>query len=138
MGNGYGMNYGVPRPGTFRDPAQIENMVMVDVGFDYSLTDKAVLAFDWWYMANVQKGIGMYNNVPKVISPDLGHEVDIYLNYLATKNITLRACGGIFFPGAAFREERDDINGSLFTPFVRGDGKADPAYQLEVSVEIGF
>ena len=138
MGNGWAMNYGVPRTGTFLDPAQIENLVIVDVGFDYSFTDKATISFDWWYLSNAQKGIGMYNNVPKVISPDLGNEVDLSFDYAATKNITFSVGSGFFFPGAAFREERDDINGSLFTPFVRGDGKADPAYQLEVSVEIGF
>jgi len=138
MGNGYGMNYGVRRAGTFGDPAQIENLVLVDVGFEHSFSDKAVLAFDWWYIANVQKGIGMYNNVPKVISPELGNEIDLYFDYNATKNITLRLGSGIFFPGAAFREERTDTGGSLFTPFVRGDGKADPAYQVELSMEITF
>lgn len=138
MGNGYGMNYGVRRPGTFGDPAQIENLVLVSMGFEHAFIEKAVLSVDWWYLANAQKGIGMYNNVPKVISAELGNEVDLSFEYKATKNIALRIGSGIFFPGPAFREERDDVNGSLFTPFVRGDGKADPAYQLELSAEINF
>jgi hypothetical protein len=138
MGNGYGLNYGVRRPGTFGDPAQIENLVLFSVGFEHKFIEKAVLSFDWWYLANAEKGIGMYNNVPKVISPELGNEVDLSFEYTATKNVTLRIGSGIFFPGPAFREERDDVNGSLFTPFVRGDGKADPAYQLELSAEISF
>lgn len=138
MGNGYGMNYGVRRTGTFNDPAQIENLVLVNFGFEYGFMERAGLSFDWWYIANTQKGIGMYNNVPKVISPEIGNEIDFYFDYHATKNIKLRIGSGIFFPGAAYREERTDTNGSLFTPFVRGDGKADPAYQLELSAEITF
>lgn len=139
MGNGNAMNYGVRRAGTFGDPAQIENLTLVDVGFDYMFRDgKTTVSFDWWYIANSEKGIGMYNNVPKVISPDLGNEVDLNLRHLLTKQVKLNFLGGVFFPGAAYREERTDINGSLFTPFVRGDGKADPAYQLEMGVEIIF
>lgn len=138
MGNGNAMNYGVRHAGTFGDPAQIENLVLVDLGFTYNPHEKINIGFDWWYLANAQKGIGMYNNVPKVISPELGNEVDIFFEWLATKNIALGVVGGIFLPGPAYREERTDVNGSLFTPYVRGDGKADPAYQLEMSMEMSF
>ncbi len=132
------MSYGVRRAGTFADPAQIENLTMVNAGFDYRFNDKASAVFDWWYLAASEKGIGMYNNIPKVISPDLGNEADLRLYYSLTKSLRLGVLGGVFFPGAAFREERTDTNGSLFTPFVRGDGKTDPAYQAEMSVEIIF
>lgn len=138
MGDGNAMNYGVRRSGTFADPAQIENLTIVCAGFDYRFNDKASAVFDWWYLATSEKGIGMYNNIPKVISPELGNEVDLRLHYSLTKNMKLGFLGGVFFPGAAYREERTDINGSLFTPFVRGDGKADPAYQVEMGMEIIF
>lgn len=138
MGNGLAMNYGVRRASTFNDPAQIENLTLVDVGFDYKFSDKFSVNFDWWYLATSEKGIGMYNNVPKVISPDLGNEIDLYADYFITKNILFSVAAGAFFPGAAYREERTDATGSLFTPFVRGDGKADPAYQLEISMELQF
>lgn len=138
MGNGLAMNYGIPRPGSFRDPAQIENMVLVDLAFSYLPTDKIDIIFDWWYIANAQKGIGMYNNVPKVISPEIGTEVDLGIKYKIFKGVALKLVGGLFMPGAAYREERTDTGGSLFTPFVRGDGKADNAYQVEMSLETHF
>jgi hypothetical protein len=138
MGSGLALNYGVRRASTFYDPGQNENLTLVDVGFDYRFNDRFMAAFDWWYLATSEKGIGSYNNVPKVISPDLGSEADIRLRYGLSKNIALDVVAGAFFPGDAYREERTDVNGSLFTPFVRGDGKADPAYQLEVRMEIGF
>jgi hypothetical protein len=138
MGNGNGLNYGVRRSGTFGDPIVIENLIMVNAGFDCPLTKKATITFDWWYLASVEKGIGMYNNVPKFISPDLGHEYDIYYSYAVTENITFTTYAGIFCPGAAYREERTDEGGSLFTPFVRGDGKADPAYQMEFSLTVSY
>jgi len=138
MGDGKAMNYGVRRTGTFGDPAQMDNMTLVDVGFNYRFNDKAYASFDWWYLANSENGIGMYDNVPEVIPRDLGNEVDLCLYYILTKQIKLSVVSGIFFPGAAFRKERTDVNGSLFTPFVRGDGEADPAYQLELGMEVAF
>lgn len=138
MGNGFGINYGVPRPTTFLDPRVTENLMLASMGFDYNMGDKTSFVFDWWYLASAQKGIGMYNGVPKVLSPELGNEFDLRINHKVTKNITFLFQGGIFLPGAAYREERTDTAGSLFTPFVRGDGKADPAYQAEASIELTF
>lgn len=138
MGNGWGNNYGIRRPDTFSDPIMLDNLILVNAGFDLPLTKKASVTVDWWYLSSVEKGIGMYNNVPKVISPDLGNEFDLYYTYAVTKNITFTCYSGIFLPGAAYREERDDTGGSLFTPYVRGDGKADPAYQAEFSLTVSY
>lgn len=138
MGNGNGLNYGIRRPETFGDPIMLDNIIIVNAGFDCNLTDKAAFTFDWWYLSNVEKGIGVYNNIPKVISPDLGGEFDIVFTYAVTKNISFRAYSGLFIPGQAYREERTDTSGSLFTPFVRGDGKADLAYQAEFSLTVSY
>lgn len=138
MGNGNGLNYGIRRPDSFNDPAVIENLILVDAGFDLDITKKASLIFDWWYLSSAEKGIGVYNNVPKVISADLGHEFDFIFTYEVTEHITFLVYSGIFLPGAAYREERDDTAGSLFTPFVRGDGKADPAYQAEICLTVSY
>jgi hypothetical protein len=138
MGNGDGINYGIRRPGTFGDPIVIENLILINAGFDYDLTEKAAVTIDWWYLSSAEKGIGVYNGISKVISPDLGHEFDIYYTYAVTKNITFTTYAGVFFPGAAYREERTDTGGDLFTPFVRGDGKADPAYQAEFSLTVSY
>jgi hypothetical protein len=138
MGNGNGLNYGIARSGTFADGGLDDNLILFGAGFDYDITDKASIIFDWWYMSSEEKGVGIFNNVPKVISPDLGHELDLEFDYKINKNLVFSVLSGVFFPGAAYREERDDVDGSLFTPFVRGDGKADPAYQIEVSLEISF
>ena len=138
LGNGLGVNYGILRPGTFDDPCAPENLMLFCAGLDYSITEKASLTVDWWYLMSVEKGIGSYNNVPKVISPDLGNEVDVNINYDLTKNLNLNFLTCFFFPGAAYREERTDIDGSLLTPFVRGDGSADMAYQVEMSASVCF
>jgi len=138
MGNGNGINYGIRRPGTFVDPIIIENLILVNAGFDCALTKKAFVTFDWWYLSSAENGIGVYNGVPKVISSDLGHEFDVYYSYDITDNITFTTYAGIFCPGAAYREERTDEGGSLFTPFVRGDGKADMAYQAEISLTVSY
>jgi hypothetical protein len=138
MGPGWGMNYGVQRPTTFNDPGIVENLILVNAGLDYRVTPKVLVSLDWWYLASAEKGIGMFNNVPKVISPELGNEADVSVEFAASDYITFTVFSGVFFPGAAYREERDDTSGSLFTPFVRGDGKADPAYQIEASLEFMF
>ncbi|HPM42227.1 MAG TPA: alginate export family protein [Candidatus Omnitrophota bacterium] len=138
MGNGVGINYGVRRPETFNDPVELDNLILVNAGFSGDLSKNASFTFDWWYLSNVEKGIGVYNGVPKVLSPDLGHEFDMIFTYSVTKNITFDIYSGIFFPGAAYREERTDTGGSLFTPFVRGDGKADPAYEAEISITVSY
>lgn len=137
-GNGWGINYGVRRPTTFGDPGLMENLTLFGLGFDHVLMPKATLTCDWWYLSNPQKGIGLYNGIPKVISTDIGNEVDVYFSYDINKSLKINVLSGIFFPGAAYREERTDTGGSLFTPFVRGDGKADPAYQFEINMEMSF
>jgi hypothetical protein len=45
--------------------------------------------------------------------------------------------GGYFIPGKYYKEKRDDTP-SLFSPYVRGDGNTDSAYQIELSVEFNF
>lgn len=138
MGNGIGINYGVRRPETFNDPVALNNLILVSAGYDCNLTKEASFTFDWFYLSTVEKGIGVYNNVPKVLSPDLGHEFDIAFTYAVTKNISFSIYSGLFCPGCAYREERTDFNGSLLTPFVRGDGKADLAYQAEFSLTVSY
>jgi len=54
------------------------------------------------------------------------------------KNVKLGFLGGYFFPGRYYKERRDDTQGSLLSPFVRGDGDADNAYQVELVMEVTF
>jgi len=74
----------------------------------------------------------------KKLSPDLGNEFDLSVNYELNKNITLSLLSGYFLPGDYYYEERDDTGGSLFSPFVRGDGQANSAYQIELSLTVTF
>jgi hypothetical protein len=138
MGGGYGLNYGINRPTTFGDPRLFENMILFNLGFDYNLTDKLSLIFDWWYLRAMEKGVGVSGTVSKQLSPDLGDEVDLSLNYQLNKNVSLSILSGYFFPGRYYKEIRDDEDGSLFTPFVRGDGEADGAYQIEFSMTLSY
>lgn len=138
MGGGNGLNYGIPRPGTFNDARLFENLIATDLGFDYNFTDKLSCTFDWWYLMSQQKGVGTFEGVAKKLSPDLGHEVDLSFNYTINDKASLSLLTGYFFPGRFYKENRDDTGGSLFTPFVRGDGHADGAYQIELSLTLTY
>jgi len=140
FGWGYGLNYGVGlyRPSTMSDVAVLENLIMPGVGFDYNFTEKFTVTLDWWYIMANEEGVGMYEGLARYLSRELGQEIDLSLSYDLNENINISLCTGYFFPGRFFKEKRDDTAGSLFTPFVRGDGKADGAYQIELSAEFNF
>mgnify|MGYP001602837252 FL=1 len=103
-----------------------------------NFTDKFSVTVDWWYLKANKKGIGTLGGFAKELARNLGQEVDLSFSYDITKNTNISLCAGYFSPGKYFKEERDDTAGSLFTPFVRGDGNANNAYQLEASVEFSF
>jgi len=140
FGWGNGINYGVGinRPSTLADDAVIENMIMPSVGFDYNFTDKFSVTIDWWYLMANERGVGTLGGSAKELSRHLGQEIDVSFYYDINKNVNVSLCTGYFYPGKYFKEERDDAEGSLFTPFVRGDGNANAAYQVELSVEFNF
>jgi hypothetical protein len=139
-GWGYGLNYGVGinRPSTLSDDSVLDNLVMPSLGFDYNFTEKLNATFDWWYLRANERGVGTYEGIARYLSRDLGQELDLSFYYEINDHLNLSLCGGYFFPGKYFKEKRDDTAGSLFTPFVRGDGKADGAYQIELSAEFKF
>ena len=140
FGWGYGLNYGlgINRPSTLADDAVLENLIMPSAGFDYQLTDKLSVTLDYWYILANERGVGSFEGVARELSRKLGQEIDLSFSYDINKQINLSLCGGYFLPGESFKEERDDTEGSLFTPFVRGDGQADPAYQIELAIEFQY
>lgn len=138
MGNGYGLNYGVPRPGTFGDPALHDNLILFGFGTAYALSEKISLALDWWYLRSAQNGVGTFNGTAKELSNDLGNEVDASLMVTINPRVSVNLSMGYFLPGKFYKELRDDTNGSLYTPFGRGDGKADGAYQIEFNLTFSF
>jgi len=140
FGWGNGLNYGlgINRPSTLADDGVLENLIMPSLGLDYKFTDKLTAELDWWYIMANEKGVGTFEDVAKELSRKLGHEIDLSFYYDINKNINISLCTGYFFPGSYFKETRDDTEGSLFTPFVRGDGLADDAYQIELAMEISF
>lgn len=137
MGGGFGLNYGIPRPTTF-SPGDFENLIMPSVGFDYNLTEKLCLGLYGYYLSSFNRPVGTLNGEGKYLSRDLGYEADIYIDYQANKHMTIGFLGGCFIPGKFYKEKRDDTDGSLFSPYVRGDGSADNAYQFEFYVELKF
>ena len=140
FGWGNGLNYGVGinRPSTLADDGVLENMIMPSVGFDYNFTDKFSVTVDWWYIKANEKGVGTLGDFAKELSRNLGQEIDLSFYYDINKNVNISLCTGYFSPGKYFKEERNDTEGSLFTPFVRGDGNANAAYQIELSLEFNF
>ena len=140
FGWGYGLNngIGVYRPSTFSDDSIYENMVMPSMGFDYKLTEKLSVILDWWYIRANEKGVGMLAGIAKELSRNLGQEIDLTLSFDFNDKMNISLYGGYFWPGEFFKEKRDDVGGSLFTPYVRGDGKADNAYQIELVCSLEF
>lgn len=137
MGGGYGLNYGVPRPKTFSS-GDFENLIMPSAGFDYNFTQKLCLGLYFYYLRSFEKPVGTLNGEGKYLSRDLGYEADLFIDYKLGPHITISFLGGYFIPGKYYKERRDDTSGSLFSPYVRGDGKADCAYQLELCMELKF
>lgn len=140
FGWGYGLNYGAGknRPSTLSDNSIADNLIMPSLGFDYKFTDKLNLTVDWWYIKAKERGVGKFEEVVKELPRDLGQEIDVSFSYDINKHANVSLYGGYFFPGRYFKEKRDDTEGSLFTPFVRGDGFIDPAYQIELVAEFTF
>ena len=137
MGGGYGLNYGVPRPKTF-SVGDFENLIMPSIGFDYQATEKLSVGLYEYYLSAFERGVGMFEEEAKYLSRDLGFETDLFIDYKINENILLSLLGGYFLPGKFYKEHRTDTEGSLLTPFVRGDGLANPAFQVELALEFQF
>jgi len=137
MSGGNGLNYGVPRPGTFA-AGDFENLIMPSVGFDYNLTEKLCVSLYGYYLSAFNRPVGTLNGQGKYLSRDLGYEADFYIDYRVNDHMNLGFLGGCFIPGRFYKEKRDDVDGSLFSPYLRGDGSANNAYQLEFYVELMF
>ncbi|HNW39230.1 MAG TPA: hypothetical protein PKI44_02245 [Candidatus Omnitrophota bacterium] len=137
MGGGFGLNYGVPRPGTFA-PGDFENLIMPSVGFDYNFTDKLCVGLYGYYLRAFSRPVGTLDGESKYLSRDLGWEADLFVDYKLTEHINVGVLGGCFIPGKYYKEKRDDVDGSTFSPYLRGDGSANNAYQFEFYVELTF
>jgi len=137
MGGGYGLNYGVTRPGTF-SAGDFENLIMPSIGFDYNFTDKLCVSLYGYYLRAFNRPVGTLDGESRFLSRDLGMEADLFVDYKATDHISVGFLGGYFIPGKYYKERRDDTTGSMFSPYVRGDGHANNAYQFEFYVELTF
>jgi len=137
MGGGYGLNYGVTRPKTFSS-GDFENLIMPSVGFDYDLCPKLKIGFYAYYLSAFTRPVGTLDGKARFLSRELGYETDLFVDYKVNEHMAIGLLGGYFIPGKYYKEKRDDTEGSLFNPYVRGDGSADCAYQLELSVEVKF
>ena len=137
MGTGYGLNYGLARPCTFA-ASDFDNLIMPSVGLKIACTEKLTLDIDGYYLISFERGVCLLNSQPRYLSGELGYEADISLDFQASEHLLISFLGGCFLPGKFYREERDDTAGSILSPYVRGDGKADPAYQIELACELKF
>lgn len=137
MGSGYGLNYGVPRPRTFYS-SDYDNLIMPSLGFDFKPIEKLDIDLRGYYLLSFERGVGTLNGVGKYLSRELGSEIDLLVEYSINEHMIINLLGGVFLPGRFYKEERDDASGSLFAPFLRGDGKANKAYQVELALEFNF
>jgi len=137
MSGGFGLNYGIPRPNTFAS-GDFENLIMPSVGFDYNITEKLCLSLYGYYLSAFTRPVATLDGQGKYLSRDLGCEADLFVDYKVNSNLMVGFLGGIFVPGKFYKERRDDAGGSLFSPFLRGDGQANNAYQVEFYAELKF
>ncbi len=137
MGGGWGLNYGIPRPGSF-GAADFDNLIMPCLGTDLALSKKTVIGFYAYYLRSFARGVGTLNGEGKYLSADLGYEADLFIDYKLSSFATLGFLGGYFSPGRYYKEERDDTAGSLCSPYLRGDTQVNSAYQLELSLTLEF
>lgn len=137
MGNTWGNNYGVRRPGTFNDPVLFENLITPNVGVDFTPHPKLTFTFDWWHFSSFEQGIGSWGGVSKKLSRDLGNEFDFGATVDPTKFITLNFGLGYFIPGDYYRTERDDA-GTSFSPLLNSDGMASKAIYFENRITVKF
>lgn len=137
MGSGYGLNYGVPRPRTFAI-ADFDNIIITSPNLNLEVAKNLSIGLYGYYLRSFEKGVGTLNGEAKRLSYELGYEADLSIDYELNKNVLISFLGGYFIPGKYHKELRDDTAGSLFSPFARGDGNANSAYQIELSVEFNF
>jgi hypothetical protein len=136
-GAGFGVQYGVPRPGTFA-VSDFDNIVIPAIGIDMRLTDKGTLSVFGYYLRALERGVGTFDGEARKLSADLGREIDVFYDHRVSEKVLVSFLAGCFFPGDYYKEERDDASGSILSPFVRGSGDADVAYQVEVALECTF
>lgn len=138
---GYGVNFGIPRPGTFGDPHILENLMMLNGGVDVALTRRLTLGLDYYYMRALEAGYGIpadLNNpaqfTPAILhqrafalSPDLGHELDLTAKYRLHRNVAIGLQTGVFLPGEYYRERRHptDVGANPFSRTVFGFSDSD-------------
>ena len=136
MGGGYGLNYGVPRPKTFAS-GDFDNLIMPCLGIDFNPTDKFSIGVYQYYLRSFEKGVATLDGEGKYLPNELGYETDLFIDYQLNKHTLISVLAGYFIPGKCYKERRD-AEGSLLSPFVRGDGEPDNAYQIELAVELKF
>ena len=137
MGAGFGLHNGLPRPKSLAD-SDFDNLIMPSIGMDIDLTQKLKVGLRNYYAMSFARPVGMLDDNAVYLSRELGDEIDFWADYKLNKNITLSFLGGYFFPGAYYKENRSDTDGSLLSPCVSGSGDPDSAFQLEFSVECTF
>ncbi len=136
-GAGYGLSYGTPRPRTF-STTDFDNLILPCLGFDFNATEKLYIGLYGYYINAFSRPVGTLNGEGKYLSRELGYEADLFIDYQLNKNVLLSFLGGYFFPGKYYKEHRGDTDGSLLNSYLRGDGDADSAYQIEVCMEFKF
>jgi len=137
MGSGCGLHDGILRPRSLA-VSDFENLFLPSAGIKWDLTGKLSMELYWYYLMSAEKGVGTLDGEGKYLSRDLGREIDLFLDYKISPQVSLSFLGGYFFPGRYYKTKRDDASGSILSPFIRGDGDADPAYQVEFSLELKF
>jgi hypothetical protein len=109
------------------------------MGFNYDVTEKLSFSPRFYYCMSFTGGVATLNGKGERLSRELGKEIDVIVDYKISKNTLFNITAGAFLPGRYYKAERDDPDGSLFSPNLRADNKKpNSAYQIEISLEFIF
>ncbi len=135
-GGGYGLNYGIPRPGIFSDPHLIENVKIYKLYFEVPFRENFSLLLNYYWLRTYFPPLGMFNNEIIKLPSQLGREFDIIAFYKFNKVITSNLLFGYFKKGAYYKAKRDDNNPWGIYPIV--ENLPDNLYQIEFLITISF
>ncbi|MDD5255145.1 MAG: hypothetical protein PHR11_03725, partial [Candidatus Omnitrophica bacterium] len=107
-------------------------------GIGYKPTERLDISVFVFYLNAFERPVGTWDGEGKYLSRELGYEADLYIDYVLNPHATIEFLAGYFIPGKFYRTERDDTGGSVLSPYIRGDGKVDHAYQVELCMALRF
>ncbi len=142
-GSGWGLNYGIGRPGIFNDPHLPSNIILYNLGIESHILNGLEASTDFYYLKSHRSGIGMRDvggdlkkwetfKLPRT----LGSEVDFHLSYRYSSELSFSLMVGYFLPMDYYEAKRDDDDPYGIFPRLNDSGKTDGVCQAELGIRL--